>query len=254
MTEEEWLTCLDPPAMLEAIQGKVSARKLRLFACACARHVVDLMTEKASRRAVQIAEGYADDLISREARSSASARAEAIRAALQDQYDRDYSDAYAAGNQVIAAGYRCLAGVEAAAAARATLVGAAFRAATLASQSTCYADEFVVQADLWAAGKGRGGDFQLRNRVQQADLARCIFGSLYCPRRAVRPSSLRWNGGVLGKLAQGIYEDRAFDRLPILADALEEAGCMEPRILAHCRGAIVHSRGCWVLDLLLRKR
>ena len=56
------------------------------------------------------------------------------------------------------------------------------------------------------------------------------------------------------KLAQGIYEERAFDRLPILADALEDAGCDNADILSHCRGPGPHARGCWVVDLLLGKK
>jgi hypothetical protein len=55
------------------------------------------------------------------------------------------------------------------------------------------------------------------------------------------------------KLAQAIYDDRAFDRLPILADALEDAGCHDAGILAHCRGPGPHVKGCWVVDLLLGK-
>ncbi|MBY0522805.1 MAG: hypothetical protein K2R98_05385 [Gemmataceae bacterium] len=54
-------------------------------------------------------------------------------------------------------------------------------------------------------------------------------------------------------LAQSIYQERAFDRLPILADALEDAGCTNQAMLAHCRGPGLHVRGCWVVDLLLKK-
>jgi hypothetical protein len=52
-------------------------------------------------------------------------------------------------------------------------------------------------------------------------------------------------------LATGIYDERAFDRLPILADALEEAGCDNADVLAHCRGDGPHARGCWVVDGVL---
>jgi hypothetical protein len=55
-------------------------------------------------------------------------------------------------------------------------------------------------------------------------------------------------------MADGIHADRAFDRLPILADALEEAGCDDARVLAHCRDDAHHARGCWVVDLILRQR
>jgi hypothetical protein len=49
-----------------------------------------------------------------------------------------------------------------------------------------------------------------------------------------------------------MYESRGFDRMPILADALEDGGCDEPSVLAHCRGGS-HVRGCWVVDLVLGK-
>jgi hypothetical protein len=54
-------------------------------------------------------------------------------------------------------------------------------------------------------------------------------------------------------LARRIYAERAFDRLPILADAIEVAGCRDERLLRHCRGAGPHVRGCWVVDLMLGK-
>ena len=64
---------------------------------------------------------------------------------------------------------------------------------------------------------------------------------------------LRWNDGTVPKIAQGIYEERAFDRLPILHDALLDAGCDNEDILAHCRNQGPHVRGCWVIDLILGK-
>jgi hypothetical protein len=64
---------------------------------------------------------------------------------------------------------------------------------------------------------------------------------------------LAWRDSTIRKLAKSIYDDRAFDRLPLLADALEEAGCTDADILAHCRGDGPHVRGCWVVDLILGK-
>ena len=54
-------------------------------------------------------------------------------------------------------------------------------------------------------------------------------------------------------IAESIYDHRAFERLPALADALAEAGCSNPDILSHCRGPGPHVRGCWVVDLVLGK-
>jgi hypothetical protein len=63
----------------------------------------------------------------------------------------------------------------------------------------------------------------------------------------------RWRTSDVLGLARAIYEDRAFDRLPILADALMDTGCADEQILDHCRGDGSHVRGCWVVDLVLGK-
>ena len=64
---------------------------------------------------------------------------------------------------------------------------------------------------------------------------------------------LGWHGGLVPRLARGIYEDRTFDQMPILGDALEDAGCRRANMLEHCRGPGPHTRGCWVVDLMLGK-
>jgi hypothetical protein len=82
---------------------------------------------------------------------------------------------------------------------------------------------------------------------------RCIFGNPF--RRAPRlaPAVLSWDGGTVPRLATAVYDDRAFDRLPVLADALEDAGCTDAAVLGHCRSGGEHARGCWVVDLILGK-
>ncbi|OAI46029.1 hypothetical protein AYO44_12160 [Planctomycetaceae bacterium SCGC AG-212-F19] len=83
----------------------------------------------------------------------------------------------------------------------------------------------------------------------QVAMLRDIFGNPFRP-VTVDPG---WRtSNVLG-LAQTIYDDRAFDRMPILADALEDAGCTNGELLNHCRLPGVHVRGCWVVDLVLGK-
>ena len=83
----------------------------------------------------------------------------------------------------------------------------------------------------------------------QVGLLRCIFGNPFRP-VAVDPA---WRTTTVVQLAQGVYNDRAFDWLAILADALEEAGCTNADILGHLRGPGPHVRGCWVVDLVLGK-
>jgi len=78
---------------------------------------------------------------------------------------------------------------------------------------------------------------------------RCIVGNPF------RPVTFAdsWRSETTVSLATGIYAERAFDRLPILADALEEAGCDNVDVLNHCRGPGPHARGCWVVDGVLGK-
>jgi hypothetical protein len=78
---------------------------------------------------------------------------------------------------------------------------------------------------------------------------RDVFGSPFRP-IAFDP---RWRTADTVGLACGIYEDRAFDRLPLLSDALQDTGCADERVLGHCRSEGPHVRGCHVVDLVLGK-
>jgi hypothetical protein len=83
-------------------------------------------------------------------------------------------------------------------------------------------------------------------RIAQVELLRCIFGNPFHP-VTLDPS---WLTSTVLALAEGIYSERAFDRLPILADALQDAGCENSDVLYHCRGPGPHVRGSFVVDLL----
>jgi hypothetical protein len=86
-----------------------------------------------------------------------------------------------------------------------------------------------------------------------ARLLRDLFGNPFRPAPSLAPAVLSWNGGTVPRLASAIYEERAFDRLPVLADALEDAGCADADVLTHCRSSGEHTRRCWVVDLVLGK-
>jgi hypothetical protein len=87
----------------------------------------------------------------------------------------------------------------------------------------------------------------------QAVLLRDIIGDPFRP-VTVNPAWLTWHGGLLVSMARQMYDSRDLSDMPILADALEEAGCTNQEMLSHCRqqGA-VHVRGCCLIDLLLNK-
>jgi hypothetical protein len=84
----------------------------------------------------------------------------------------------------------------------------------------------------------------------QCDLLREVMGNPF------RPTTFepRWRTAETLGLAQTIWHDRVFDLMPVLGDALEDAGCDAADLLAHCRGLGVHVRGCWALDRVLGYR
>jgi hypothetical protein len=85
-----------------------------------------------------------------------------------------------------------------------------------------------------------------------SNLVREIVGNPFRP-VAVDPPWLRWQDGLVARLAQSLYDDRHFAELPILADALEDAGCDSPDLLTHLRSPGPHVLGCWALDALIGK-
>jgi hypothetical protein len=221
MTEAEWLACANPQKMLNYLGERVSDRKVRLFVVACCRRNWDWMTDETLRRAVETAEAFADGKASQKKRGAAYSAARRRAAQL--------------GGCVPFATSLC------------AVRGLRFWVHTAWYQS------IPGSYDLRGVTKVRP---PARDRKEEtarlADLLRDLVGN---PFRHVllRPSWLRWQGGVVPNLAAGIYEERAFDRLPILADALEEAGCTNSDILGHCRGPGEHVRGCWAVDLILGK-
>jgi hypothetical protein len=124
----------------------------------------------------------------------------------------------------------------------------------------------AAEAAAWAAaGKGEAGWAEITAahagwaetaeespRPFHCELLRDLFGSPFRP-PAIDSTCLAWNGRTVPKFAQAIYENHTFNRLPELADALEEAGFANAEILSHLRGPGPHAKGCWALDLILGK-
>jgi hypothetical protein len=259
MTEAEWLACTDPTEMLEFIRGcgKGSERKFRLFAVACCRHVWPLVEDDRSRRAVMVAERYADGEASdTELFAAAHAANEAIYPADLESSRGDPNARYAT-HLAAYASHTINAYTNPPAHARPAYGGYAPEAFAKPEAFACMASCFVAQAvtDAVTASSGFGTlEAALAAEFQRhATYLRDFFGNPFRP-VTVDPLWLSWDCGTVVKLAQGIYDERAFDRLPVLADALEDAGCTGPDILSHCRSAGPHVRGCWVVDLILGKQ
>jgi hypothetical protein len=215
MTEPQWLACDDPMWMLDFLgSGQARARKLRLFGCACVRLVWHQLWDERSRRAVEVSERYADGAASEAEMMLAYSAAHAVVRA-HDEAGAERTDSY------------CIA--------------------TAAWSAAHPGRDYCAMAVAVDANPGWSLD------SAQVGLLRCSFGNPFRSPAAVEPTWLACNDHFVVRLARSIYDDRRFDDLPILADALEEAGCTSSDILAHCRGSGPHSRGCWPLDLLLAR-
>jgi hypothetical protein len=233
VTEADWLACTDPQKMLEFLQGKAIERKLRYFLVACARRVLPRSPDEDEIEALAVAERFADGTVSRYrlARARSALKAEEPARALR------WPPLYTSHISSVPAWH----------ATRDQIVRAAREGAR-----TC------VWKSVWTSfGNATAAlDFQL---AAQVCLLRDIFGNTFRP-VSLNPAILTWNDATGVRLAQAAYEERLMPegtldngRLAVLADALEEAGCMDPDILGHCRAGGEHVRGCWVVDLVLGK-
>ena len=236
MNEVEWLACADPTPMHTYLQDKASHRKLCLFGVACCRRIWHRIFIPSCRHAVEVAEWFIDGKVEFDELEDARTAAEGALQATETE--RFPSGEYSAIALALAPHWKpdrwpCVYSV--------------------ASQATSAAARFSQMVGRNKKERKRNylRGHQLEETAQSA-LLRDIFGNPFRPTSLV-PSWLSWNDRTIPKMAQAIYEDRAFDRLPILADALEDAGCDDQEILDHCRSNGEHVRGCWVVDLLLGK-
>lgn len=225
MNEQESLSFTDPQKMLLEMRGIASDRKLRLFACACCRRIWMRWGEAEAPEDVEISERFADGDVSRE-KLRASRRRLGARGG--------YSAAWAAN---------CA------------------QFAVLEEQADDAANQAIVSALSFAFqfnyektfDKEKALAVREDERKQLTAIVLEIFGNPFQQEYA-HHAWLKSNDDTIPRLAHAIYDERAFDRLPMFADALEEAGCMNADILSHCRQSGEHVRGCWVVDLILGKR
>jgi hypothetical protein len=234
MTEAEWLSSTDPAGMLEFLRSKSSERKLRLFACACCRVIWEHFNAN-GRFAVEVAERYADGLASKKELQNASAIASIVREPPLGCGGREAAPSYTAHK-------RAWFAAEGSSRTSRVVFSEAWEVAVRKADRTN--DRLDREAVLVTANNETNAISS-----DQVHLLRDIFGNPFQP-VALDPA---WLTPTVTTLANGIYTDRSFDRMPILADALEEAGCDNADVLLHCRGNGPHVKGCWVVDLVLGK-
>lgn len=275
MTEAEWLACTDPMLMLDVVRGKPSDRKLRLSACACCRHAWDLLSSE-DRTIVAIVEQCVDGHFSLEnVRSrlrvlcpnslfepSDTSDCGWLRQRLREQ-DPQWLDDDELREIEEEGGWfpEILFVPDAGCSARITAQGM-WRWKEMAITPDTKAHKPHKKGDLraWEASWDEVYEtFDIAQEaaretelVWQVAVLHDLFSNLYWP-VTLDSAWLSWNDAVVPRLAQTIYNDRAFDWMPVLADALEEAGCQHTKILNHCRQPGEHVRGCWVVDLILGK-
>lgn len=238
MTEQEWLDYADRMYI-------PSARKQRLLLCAICRRLLHLTSDNRARKAIEVAERYAD----------AKASLGDIQVAVNDAREATLETMKTIADAARVEGLEVQEWTETARhSGKTTPLLAAFSASV------------VYELPLWQ----RGNASQITNLIHLAlvnSADALLFGELKSEGKAVQdqeailrdirpPSTMQLDTAFHSRtaaLAQAIYDEGTFDRMPILADALEDAGCHDAAMLEHCRGPGPHVRGCWVLDLLLGK-
>jgi hypothetical protein len=228
MTEAQWLGSADPFPILRWAWGRLSDRRGRLLACAACRHVAHLLTDPRTIGALVVAERFADG--------------EATPAELEAAHQGATKAQNAQRRKALLFAYATVKDA-----------CAPWRDRTLGLGMTAGALTKAVQAKVLEAEPRLGYAHLQRDRpgafAPMADLVREVAGN------PVRPVAVDagWVTPAVEQLARGIYDERRFDRLPTLADALMDAECADEALLAHCRSDGPHVRGCWAVDLLLGK-
>jgi hypothetical protein len=236
MTEAEWLACDDPQPLARYLFGCISPRKLRLWACACGREVLPCFANPLMGKVLDLFEGVAEGERSREAQQRPLSE---LQWAAEDEQSVGFSRAVAgiAHSQWI----EMVNGYEG------HFALGLLHLASAKAYNVCPMAQAEGPTDL-PADPTWLFTYSTAQKKQSA-LARDIVGNPF--RSAAINRS--WLTSDVVSLARGIYVARAFDRLPILADALQDAGCEHEDVLSHCRGSDPHVRGCWVLDAVLGK-
>jgi hypothetical protein len=234
VTEADWCSATDPSAMVAFLRGRgaVSDRRLRLFGCACARRVLPFVSDARFALLVAAAERAAEGEVAGEVE------------ALVDEVQGQGAERRSPVEHSVRAGVTCVtATLPNSRLFTSAVYWLATAAAWQAAPNTPEPDDWDIPSDpAWrAAWDGE--------RAAQAGVLRDIIVNPFRPATI----DLSWQTSTVVPLARNIYDAQSFELMPVLADALMDAGCSTDEVLEHCRGPNNHVRGCWLIDLLLAK-
>ncbi|MFO0876034.1 MAG: hypothetical protein U0840_01570 [Gemmataceae bacterium] len=228
-TEPAWWTTPSPLTLLSVLKGRRVPRQRRQIAIAACRRVYADMVDLESRMAVEIGERYLDDratTIELEvaftvAQHVAQEYIERARRSTRDQRTQAWN-----------------------------IWRLAYAGQLCAARTGC---EEVVSVLMRRNRDLPPVEYDHEQTALRA-IIHDVVGNPFQPVPTISPAWLAWQGGLLPRLAHELVTESRFGDLPILADALEDAGCAEPDVLQHLRAGGPHVRGCWVLEWLLHRR
>jgi hypothetical protein len=244
MTEAEWLSCADPTRLMQWERIATTERKLRLFAVACCRRIPALNSDAILAAVIDTVERFADRLATEEEVRDAHLRADSIADSAGETADDCESVEGLSENTVRWQAVHCAAWATHWASFPGELRTVIDRCPGAAADGVGLA---LVGRDYEVDQLEKGAT---EERAVQADLFRDIIGNPFRP----VDFSTSWRTGTAVSLARQMDESRDFSAMPILGDALQDAGCDNDDLLNHCRGPGQHVRGCWVVDLVLGQK
>ena len=216
MDEPYWNRLTDPEFMIEWMPSRVTRGQMMLFAAACARQIEGEFHSPLTGMMIDRAEEYGS------APSKPFELVLQLAQLTQECYRTIAMDVPDASDRVVL-----------------QLILAGFGGPPLASEK-----RFPRRGRLTLRNALRGMEIHgYRREALEPILLRDILGPY-------QPIAFEhgWRSSTVATLAAAIRAERAFEQLPILADALQDAGCENPRILAHCREPQMHVKGCWVIE------
>lgn len=228
MDQTEWLHC-DRARVLLAQLIHASRRKLRLFACACCRLLPELTHSALAADFLDQAERCSTGLFDlpvlrkRWEKTSTKVESSVVQRALSLVVSAQ-SPGWVAWHSVV-------------------------QVVALVEKGTEQMRQQCVCPSRREERRARGRSKQQR-RMHLCNLLRDIF---HCPPRkppVLDPAVLAWRQGLVPRMARMIHDERRYEEVPILGDALEEAGCTDADVLAHARAPGPHVPGCWLVDSL----